>query len=53
MKRSLTTVRRIRREGEHLYNCFADVEVRKQGWKMMQMAKRIAARLGFPNMFEV
>lgn len=46
MKRTLTILRAMFRTGAHLYGCFADAEVRKRGWKMIQTANRSARRLG-------
>ena len=44
----------IRREtivGRHLNECFADARTRREGWKRMQDARRIARRLGLANLY--
>ena len=47
MSAALATVRRMAIEGKHLHNCFCDQQRRQEGWKLMQRARRIAARLGY------
>jgi tRNA(Glu) U13 pseudouridine synthase TruD len=47
MKRALEIARRLNIEGRHLHNCFAAESLQKEGWRKMQMARRICRRLGW------
>lgn len=35
--------------GKHLHECFASPDVRREGWKRMMAAKRIARRLNLKH----
>ena len=50
MKQAIIIIRAMNIEGRHLHGCFINPEIRQQGWRLMQRARRIARRLGWEGL---
>ena len=48
---AIAYIRRERVVGDHMHRCMADTNLRAEGWKRIQDARRLARKLKLGNLF--